>query len=475
MLVAALVCPGCGGGGGGDDGSEVAFPYIIGPSGHWAGVCSPDPIAPITGCVTGYTVRPGHIDVTVDAIGVPAASAVTILVCRTGATCVASEIAKRPTAESPTLFHARVPLPNPDGVSQLCASAMVFAPKPPQPPGTGSGSPYQYVPLGCERLDAVLRPVAGRFRLDQTREGILFAGWLIDVSSDQPGRFRFSHGMDAEGVSIDFSANAAEERSLERWPGFSAEHGFTAVLPYDGKPGTHDVCLHTLPPSVDALPVRVHCFRYEERTELFISEASVTQGTAITASVKSVGPGTDVALNLRSEGGYFVLPWTHESLWRATAGPQGEAEFTITSTNLPPGNYNVAFHCSPECPGGTLDTDELVGGEPWTGRITFGPRITVRPAGGHALTLDQPSADLLRLQGNGFQPGEPVRVVVVPNLRMADGPPHHAFAVAYANADSGGAFAAEAVISHLPRSELTQVIAFDKRDQPVVSALFSGG
>ena len=165
-----------------------------------------------------------------------------------------------------------------------------------------------------------------------------------------------------------------------------------------------------------------------------------------------------------------------QSIWRTSANASGGAEFSIDSRYFPPGRYAVAFHCVPECPGRDLDASELVGGRSWRGNITFASVLTILPSTRATVSVASETDDTLRLSGSGFSARQKLRLVVVPNLRVFDGPPVEAAPVKYLVADQNGAFSAQVGVAGLPlKGVQTQVIVFADDGVPLASTLLATG
>jgi hypothetical protein len=156
------------------------------------------------------------------------------------------------------------------------------------------------------------------------------------------------------------------------------------------------------------------------------------------------------------------------------ASASGSAEFSIDSSHFPPGRYAIAFHCVPECPGRDLDATQLVGGRSWRGNITFASILTILPSTRSTISVASESDETLRVSGAGFPAGQKLRLVVVPNLRLFDGPPLEAAPVEYPVVDENGTFSAQVGVAGLPlRGVQTQVIVFADTGVPLASTLLT--
>lgn len=420
------------------------------------------------GCVVRYVIRPGIAELTLRVFHMPASGWIVGTACRSINKCSALRTAERtsstPDADGAHTWTARIPLTatTASGVTRFCAMANITGiGVPGQPP-----QPIVSTPLECLNLDSVLLPGAGAYSFTVERDGLRLHGWAIDLTTDNAGQFTFRNGTDPTAVTATTAAGSTEPRSQKRWPGFSAQHGFDIVVPFRGRAGPSAVCAvlgqHTL-----------RCFPHEERPMSFGPAQNVTQGGTIPVSLRNVGPGTTVTVNFQSAGGYFLVPWTHRDKWTATATPTGAVELSIDSSFFPPGRYTLAFTCQPECPGGTLPAGDLVGGENWAGLITLGPAITVTPATAAALVTSRPDADTLRVTGSGFAASQLLRVVVVANAGLFDGPPIEASPVVYPVADSSGAFNVDVAAGGLPLGAGgTQVIAFADDGRPAAATIY---
>ena len=78
------------------------------------------------------------------------------------------------------------------------------------------------------------------------------------------------------------------------------------------------------------------------------------------------------------------------------------------------------------------------------------------------------------LSGSSFSARQKLRLVVVPNLRVFDGPPVEAAPVKYLVADQNGAFSAQVGVAGLPlKGVQTQVIVFADDGVPLASTLLA--
>ena len=416
--------------------------------------------------------RPASIDVDLEVFNLPVTGTVVATACISPAECPAAGVApksgKRPTGSGSDLYTASIPLQpgGLEGVSRICGlvntdTIGTFGP-------AASGSP-----LSCLDLSAPLMQAAGALRITPGRQGLQLEGWAIDPRTDASGTILLRNGAGTASPQVSAVAGEADARSTTSWPGFSGNHGFRATLPYTGRPGPTTICVDLGGPPTD-LGGSSQCVKYEQPAVGFGPEGPQIQGEVITVSLRDVGPATTVKLNFRSDAGYFLVPWTDKSLWHTSANAAGSAEFTIDTSYFPPGRYAIAFHCRPECPGRDLDAGELVGGRSWRGNITFASLLTILPRGGSTISVTGESDGTLRVTGAGFSGHHKLRLVVVPNLRVFDGPPTEAAPVEYPVVDSDGAFSAHVGVAGLPLNGVeTQVIAFAENGVPIASSLYT--
>jgi hypothetical protein len=454
------------------------LPYTFGPSGHGEGPCSrPDPARPPadslpSGCVVRYVFKPGSLEVDLEVFNLPGAGTVVATACIVPAQCPAAGFApkseKRSTGSGSDLYTAHIPLRPGEvkGVSRICGVVSTEAIGSFRPPTSGT-------PLSCLNLSEPLSEAAGALRITPGRQGLELEGWVIDPQTDTSGTVDIRKGVGEARSSANAIADDADMRSTTSWPGFSGNHGFTATLPYTGRPGTTTICVRPAdhPPAAgDDSP----CFDYDEPSVAFGPDGPQTQGALINVSLRNVGPATDVKLNFRSDAGYFLVPWTDPSVWHTLASASGSAEFSIDSSHFPPGRYAIAFHCLPECPGRDLDAAQLVGGRFWRGNITFASLLTILPSTRSTISVASDTDDTLRVSGADFPAGQRLRLVVVPNLRLFDGPPLEAAPVEYPVVDKNGTFSAQVGVAGLPlRGVQTQVIVFADNGVPLASTLFT--
>jgi hypothetical protein len=431
----------------------------------------PEPYAP-SGCVTRFIVRPGSIDVDLKTFYLPSVGWVDALACQSSTRCSAVEHAKRTSPPGggiadPVAFSATLTLNDANlatGIVRICGTAYVFVP----------GMNLKSYPLTCINLAGFLQPAAGAFDAVSTRDGIVLQGWALDLLTDGPGTVSFHNGSQPGSPTVAATADKPDSRSKGPWPGFSDRHGFRAVLPYAAEAGPRNLCVRL--PATPAIGERtVACFLREERPASFGPDAPVTQGDPITISLHSIGAGTTVRVNLQSDGGYFIMPWTHPAIWQSTADNRGAAGLTIDSTFLPPADYTIAFNCVPDCPYGNLSATDLVGGPALTGAIGLGSHFTVTSASVSTLTVTSTSPDTVRVAGTGFPPNKRVRLVALPNVRVFDGPPTEAAAVEYPVVDPQGKFSVDLQVGGFPlANNHTQIVAFLDDGRPAATTFYSG-
>jgi hypothetical protein len=299
-----------------------------------------------------------------------------------------------------------------------------------------------------------------------------FEGWFIDPTTEAPARIALGRGL-APPSTVTALANAANAQSRFGWPGYSDQHGFTAILPYVGAPTATQICAWLAASTGTPLASPLRCFSYQERTAAF-AETHVARGAPLHVSVRNVPSGAAVSVNLRADPGHFMLQWTNTAIWAATADQTGSADFTIATDHLPPGQYIIAYHCTPECPGGNLNANQLIGGKPWTGSITFGPSVTIDPTVTRGLMVTMAAANKVQVVGSGFGRGESVGVIVVPSLLNFEGFPEEVAGIAYTAADVHGKFGVDVDVTGLRMSgPHNQVVILDSHHQPVAAASFA--
>jgi hypothetical protein len=385
--------------------------------------------------------------------------------CRTSTQCSALAHATKISTTPVGTHSAKLTLNDANlaaGIVRICGTANTF-----QPPGH-----LNSYPLTCINLAGPLRPAAGAFDAVATRDGLVLQGWALDLLTDRPGSVSFHNGVQPGSPAVIATADQLDARSSGPWPGFSDRHGFRAVLPY-AAPGPRSLCVR-LPATAATGERNVACFPREERPALFGPDIPVTQGNPINISLRSIGAGTTVKVNFQSDGGYFIMPWTHSAIWQSTADASGAADLTIDSTFLPPADYTIAFNCVPDCPYGNLSATDLVGGPAWTGTIGFGSRLTVAPDSASTLTVTSPSPDTIRIAGMGFPPNRQVRLVGLPNVKVFDGPPTEAASVQYPIVDPQGSFTVDMPVGGFPlENNRTQIVAFLDDGRPVTTTFYS--
>jgi hypothetical protein len=471
FILATAGCPS-----GNDEPSPPELPFSFGPTGHGERACAapppppaPQPLLP-AGCVVRFVIRPGVAELGIRVFNMPAVGHVHAFGCRSSSTCPAVAIAQRstdpPDSDGAVTYTANVPLTSATatGINRFCANANIVVIG-----GSGAppGPPNMSLPLECLNLDGSLLAAAGAFRMTEERDGLHLQGWAIDETTNNAGAFTIRNGSDAGDPQAATMAGGAEPRSRPAWPGFSELHGFNVVVGYRGRPGTSPLC-------VVLAAMTIHCFSRAERTQGFGPAQNIVQGGTIPVGLRNVGAGTKVTVDFQSDGGYFLMPWTHSAVWTATAGTNGAVDLNVDSSYFPPARYTIAFHCQPDCPGGTLPAGDLVGGPQWTGTIHLGQSFSVVPQGSATLTTVAPDPEALRVTGAGFSPNQPLRLVVVPNVGLFDGPPVEAAPVAYPVADQAGTFTAEVVVAGLPLDgRNTQVIAFAEDGRPAAATVYS--
>jgi hypothetical protein len=320
----------------------------------------------------------------------------------------------------------------------------------------------------------MFRQGAGAFRVTPEAGGLKLQGWGIDVTTDGPAILAFRYPAAGSPTTV-LTAGLSEPQSTQRWPGFSAVHGFAGYVPYPGTAGptTLQVFVRRAPDPANPAgkDVFISSLNLDTHVEAFVP-ASVQQGAAIPVALRNVGASTAVTFNLLSPGGYFIRPWG-DSPWTATGGPGGSVDLSIDSESLPPGHYRLAFSCDPQCPGSNLAPADLVGGSAWSQRMTLDDVIDVERSGAPSLTTTLTAPDVLHVAGSGFVPETDLRLLVVPNLTYAEGPPLEAATASYPRTDAQGSLETELDVSGFPLTgRQTQVIAIDLTDHPLASALF---
>jgi hypothetical protein len=448
------------------------LPHVIGPVGRWMENCSivSTPAGSdrqVSGCITEYLFVPGSVVVTVGTDGMGTLDSLNVFACQTATVCPAMETVRPSSGVGPN-YSVFVPLPSPAGITRICAAIQYFHPTT-APPGTPPTQPYKSLPLGCKPVTPTLTAAVGAFKITPTVNGLELEGWFIDPTTDSPVEITVGRGL-TPAMTATALAAATDARSRQPWPGFSDRHGLTVTLPFAGAPSATQICVWRGPVATPG--AALGCFGFVEQTAAYAS-ASIVRGNPLRVSLRNVPSGAAVEVNLRAAGGHFWLPWKHPAIWRATADSAGAADIDVPTGNLPPGQYTIAYHCAPECPGGNLDASQLIGGQPWSGTIKFGPLVDITPAVTRGLAATGPVANKVRVTGSGFGAGEKVGIYVVPSLANLDGFPHEATPVAYTVADSQGAFTIDVDVTGLPLTGAnTQVIAFDSSHQPVAAIMF---
>ena len=424
----------------------------------------------LSGCITEFMFIPGSVIVTVGTSGMGALDSLNVLACQTTTACPALEIV-RPTSGSGPNYSVIVPLPSPAGIARICATIEYFNPTT-APPGGPPTRPHKSLPLGCIPVTPTLTAAVGAFKITPTIDGLKHEGWFIDPTTDSPAQIVLGRGL-SPPTTATAVAGGTDARSRQPWPGFSDQHGFMATLPYAGFPSPTQVCAWRGPSTGTALGSPLGCFGFQEQTAAY-AEANVTRGDTLHVSVRNVPSGAAVSVNLRAAGGHFWLPWKHPAIWRTTADASGSANIDVATDRLPPGQYLLAYNCAPECPGGDLNANQLIGGQSWAGTIKWGPSVTINPGVSRGLSVTRPTPDKVRVVGTGFGAGETVGVFVVPPLANFDGFPHEVTPVAYTEADAQGAFSIDVDVTGLPMAgPNNQVIAFDSSNRPVAAVTFA--
>jgi hypothetical protein len=447
---------------------------VIGPVGRWSGNCTlastpPGSDRELSGCITEYMFIPGSVIVTVGTSGLGALDSLNVLACQTTTACPAIQIV-RPTQGSGPNYSVIVPLPSPAGITRICATIEYFNPTT-SPPGGPPTLPQKSLPLGCIPVTPMLTAAVGAFKITPTIDGLKHEGWFIDPTTDAPAQIVLGRGLNPSTTATAL-AGGTDTRSRQPWPGFSDQHGFMATLPYVGSPSATQVCAWRGSNTVTTLGNPLGCFVLQEQTAAY-ADPSITSGDMLRVSVRNVPSGAAVSVNLRAVGGYFWLPWTHPAIWKATADPSGSVNIDVATQHLPPGQYRIAYHCAPECPGGDLNANQLIGGQGWTGTIKWGPSITINANVSRGLSVTRPMPHKVRVAGTGFRAGETVGVFVVPPLADFDGFPHEATPVAYTEADAQGTFTVDVDVSRLPiAGPNNQVIVMDSSGRPVAAITF---
>jgi hypothetical protein len=420
----------------------------------------------ITGCITAFTFRPGVVDVSVRASGMGSLDHITVLACRSITQCPTF---KDVNATNNSQYSVLVPLPSPAGISRICATVQTFNPTS-GPLGQPPTTPFKSVPLGCVPVTPPLSAAASAFKITPTINGLKLEGWFIDLTTDTPAQIVVGRGT-TPPTTVTATAGDTDARSSQPWPGYNSQHGFTATLPYAGSPGPTQICAWLSPNT--GISSMLNCFTYQEQPVAFADE-NITRGDTMHVSVRNAPSGAVVSINLRAEAGHFMMPWKHPSIWAATADQAGSANINISTDHLPPGQYLIAYHCAPECPGGNLNANQLIGAQPWTGSITWGPTVVVNAEVSRSLSATIAAPNTVRVVGAGFGAGEAVDVIVVPPLSNFDGFPNEAAADAATEADAQGGFSIDVDVTGLPVTGTSnQVIVLDKHHRPVAAAKFT--
>jgi hypothetical protein len=447
---------------------------VIGPGGRWAGNCTlastpPGSDRELSGCIVEYMFIPGSVIVTVDTSGLGSLDSLNVLACKSTTACPAVEIVHATPGTGPN-YSVIVPLPSPAGIAKICATIEYFSPTtappgPPTPPGKS-------LPLGCIPVTPALTAAVGAFKITPTISGLQHEGWFIDPTTDAPAQIILGRGPNPSTTATGI-AGLTDTRSRQPWPGFSDQHGFVMTLPYVGTPALTQVCAWLGPNTGTALGAPLGCFPFQEQTAAY-ADASITRGAPLHVSVRNVPSGAAVSVNLKAVGGHFWLPWKHPAIWKANADPSGSANIDVATDQVPPGQYVVAYNCVPECPGGDLNANQLIGGQPWTGTIKWGPSVTINAAVTRGLSVTQPLPNKVRVAGTGFAANETVSVYVVPPLPNFDGFPMEATPLAITEADAQGAFTIDVDVKGLPiTGPNNQVIVMDSTLRPVAAVTFS--
>jgi hypothetical protein len=448
-----------------------ALPFVIGPMGRWSGSCTlastpPGSDRELSGCIIEFMFKPGSVIVKVQTSGLGALDSLHVVACPPVTACTAGKTVRATLGSGPN-YSVIVPLPSPAGIARICATIEYLDPTT-RPPTR----PYKSLPLGCIPVSPTLTAAVGAFKITPTIDGLKHEGWFIDPTTDSPAQIILGRGLNPS-TTVTAVAGGADTRSRQPWPGFSDQHGFTATLPYVGSPAATQVCVWRGPNTGTALGSPLGCFGFQEQTAAY-ADASVTRGGTLPVSVRNVPAGAVVSVNLRAAGGHFWLPWKHPAIWKTTADASGSANINVATDYLPPGQYAIAYSCAPECPGGGLNANQLIGGQPWTETIKWGPLVTINPGVSRGLSATRPSPNKVRVTGAGFRAGETVGVFVVPPLANFDGFPHEATPVAYTEADAQGRFTIDVDVTGLPMTGgNNQVIAFDSSNRPVAAITFT--
>jgi hypothetical protein len=321
-------------------------------------------------------------------------------------------------------------------------------------------------------LSAALTPAAAVFTATASKQGLQLDGWFIDLATDSAAQIVLGRGA-IPSTTVTVIANGTNAASQVSWPGFSAQHGFTATLPYVGAPGATNLCAWRAPAAGTALGTPLQCFSYQEQPAAF-ADARITRGTPLHVSLRNVPSRAQVSINLRAAPGYFMREWTNIAIWGGAADAAGSLDASIATEQLPPGSYVVAYHCVPECPGGSLNASQLKGGQPWTGSITLGPSVAIIPSVTRQLAARMNGKTTVRVVGGGFRARESVGVIVAPPLINFEGFPREPAGVAYTKADTKGAFTVDVDVTGLPLGGArNQVVVLDSSRQPVAAILFT--
>ena len=451
------------------------LPFVIGPVGRWVGNCTlastpPGSDRELSGCITEFMFIPGSVIVTVGTSGMGSLDSLNVLACQTSTACPAVEIVY-PTNGSGPNYTVIVALPSPAGITRICATIQYFNPTT-HVPGAPPTPPYKSLPLGCVSVTPTLTAAVGAFKITPTIDGLKHEGWFINPTTDAPAQIVLGRGLNPSTTATEV-AGGTDNRSRQPWPGFSDQHGFTATLPFVGSPSATQVCAWRGPVTGTALGSPLACFGYQEQTAAY-AEASIMRGDTLHVSVRNVPSAAAVSVNLKAAGGHFWLPWKHPAIWKTTADSSGSANINVATDQLPPGQYVVAYNCVPECPGGDLNAGQLIGGQPWSGTIKWGPPVTINAGVTRGLSATRPMPNKVRVVGTGFGAGEKVGVYVVPPLANFDGFPHEVTPVAYTEADAQGGFTIDVDVTGLPLTGANnQVIAFDSSHRPVAAITFA--
>lgn len=496
LLSGVFTLSGCGGSGD-NERPPPELPFIFGPAGQADNYdCSATPAdgAVPAGCVTRYELRPGVLEAEIFTNGVPPYGSVGLHGCTSAGASWCPGYASA-TLESVGTYSAELGIHDLDDVTKLCAEMYVSAPG-----GGGTDFPLTTYPLDCQYLPRPIKAGIGAFKVTPELHGLVLEGWAADLATDDPAIFAFRNGVSGGSPSVRITADGHAPQSLDVLPKFSADHGFTAVVPYSGAPGPTQLCVSLvrepkptgMTPSAPVEPeastpapiepleaapegpqgeLLLDCLEYTEPAEAFSKYDHITSGEPIEVTLPNVGAGRRVSVNLLSEGGYFLLPWSFER-WTANSGPDGAATVSVDFALTPPGRYTLAFHCEPECPRADINQDGVLGGGTWEGDITLSSPITIEPARPGEISTSTVSSSIVRVVGIDFEPGEKIRLVAFPNVGIFDGPPVEASMVAYPIAGSSGTFSADLDLVGFPLSNnLTQIVAFDMASETAIASV----